>query len=112
MKTSSNAYRDTAHPGDLHEFLDKALLEETETRRIIARSPLIPPDTMDLPEWEPVMRWSVLQGRDGRRTAALATMRIGGGWLELEIRNAEDGFSGNEIPPGLLGMLDQNEAAA
>jgi hypothetical protein len=56
MRTSSNAYRDTKHPGDLHEFLDRALLEETETERILARSPLIPPNTLDLPEWEPVMR--------------------------------------------------------
>ena len=112
MRTSSNAYRDTTHPGDLHEFLDRAILEKKETERITQRSPLIPPDTLDRPEWEPVMRWSVLQGRDGRRTAVLATMKIGGGWLELEIRDEEDGFPGNEIPPGLLGMLDQNQAAA
>ena len=110
MRISSNAYRDTKHPGDLHEFLNRALLEETETRRIIARSPLIPPDTLDLPEWEPIIRWSILEKRDGRKAAALATMQIGGGWLNLEIRDEEDGFSGNEIPPELLSMLDQSQA--
>ena len=61
MRTSSNAYRHTKHPGDLHEFLDRALLEQTETERILARSTLIPPNTLNLPEWEPIMRWSILK---------------------------------------------------
>jgi hypothetical protein len=42
----------------------------------------------------------------------LATMKIGGGWLDLDIRDEEDGFSGNEIPPELSSMLDQNQATA
>ena len=37
MRISSNAYRDTKHPGDLHEFLNRALLEEIETERVLAR---------------------------------------------------------------------------
>ena len=112
MKTSSNAYRDTNHPDDLHEFLDRALLDETETRRIRANSRLIPPNTLDLPEGEPIMRWSILQKKDGRKTAVLATMKIGDGWLNLDIRGEEDGFSGNEIPPELSSMLDPNQPTA
>ena len=58
------------------------------------------------------MRWSILQRKDGRKAAVLATMKIGDGWLDLDIRAEEDGFSGNEIPPELLSMLDQNQATA
>ena len=111
MRTSSNAYRDTKHPGDLNEFLNRALLSKTETEQILANSPLIPPNTLDLPEWEPIMRWSILQRKDRRKATVLTTMKIGDGWLELEVRDEEDGFSGNEIPPSLLSMLDQNQAA-
>ena len=109
MKTSSNAYRDTNHPGDLHEFLDRALLDETETRRIRANSRLIPPNTLDLPDGELIMRWSIIQEeKNVRKTAVLATMKIGNGWLDLDIRDEEDGFLGNEIPPEILSILDQN----
>ena len=54
------------------------------------------------------MRWSILQEKDGRKAAVLATMKIGDSWLDLDIRDEEDGFSGNEIPPEILGRLDQN----
>lgn len=108
MKAATYAYRGTNHPGDLHEFLDQAIPEQTETKRILARSKLIPPNTLDLPEWEPVRRWSTLQGKNGRKTAVLATMKIEDGWLDLDIRDEEDEFSGNEIPPEILGRLDQN----
>ena len=108
MRSSTNTYRGTNHPSDLHEFLDRALLRETETKRILASSRLIPPNTLDLPEWEPIRRWSIIQRKDGRKAAVLATMKIGDGWLDLDIRDEEDGFSGNEIPPELLSMLDQN----
>ena len=109
MKAATYAYRGTNHPGDLHEFLDRAIPEQTETQRILTRvSPLIPPNTLDLPEWEPIMRWSIIQGKDGRKAAVLATMKIGDGWLDLNIRDEEDRFSGNEIPPEILSILDQN----
>ena len=108
MKAATYAYRGTKHPGDLHEFLDRAIPEQTETQGILASSPLIPPNTLDLPEWEPIIRWSILRGKDGGKAAVLATMKIGDGWLDLDIRDEEDGFSGNEIPPEILGRLDQN----
>ena len=108
MKTSTYTCRGTKHPGDLHEFLDRAILEQTETERILASSPLILLNTLDLPELEPIIRWSILQGKDGRKAEVLATMKIGGGWLNLDLRGEEDGFSGNEIPSGLLSMLNQN----
>ena len=108
MESSSNAYRDTNHPGDLNEFLDRAILNQMETRGITASSRLIPPDTLDLPEYALIMRWSIIQEKSGRKTAVLTTMRIGSGWLNLEIRDEEDGFSGNEIPPELSHMLDEN----
>ena len=110
MESSSNAYRDTNHPGDLNEFLDRAILNQMETRGITASSRLIPPNTLDLPEDELIMRWSIIQEKSsGRKTAVLATMKIGSGWLDLDIRDEEDGFLGNEIPPELSNMLDENE---
>ena len=112
MRSSSNAYRYTNHPGDLHEFLDRALLDQTETRGIMASSRLIPPNTLDLPEWDPIMRWSIIQEKSGRKTAVLAMMKIGSGWLDLEIRDEEDGFLGNEIPPELSSMLDEGKPTA
>ena len=55
------------------------------------------------------MRWSIIQEeKNVRKTAVLATMKIGDGWLDLDIRDEEDGFLGNEIPPEILSILDQN----
>ena len=108
MKAATYTCRGTKHPGDLHEFLDRALLEQTEAQQILASSPLIPLNTLNLPEWEPIIRWSILQGKGGRKAAVLATMKIGDGWLDLYIRGEEDGFSGNEMPLELHSMLDQN----
>ena len=85
MKTSTNTYRGTNHPGDLHEFLDQAIPEQTETKRILARSKLIPPNTLDLPEWEPVRRWSTPSGKE--RTEDRGTghdedrRRLGSTWI-------------------------------
>jgi hypothetical protein len=108
MKSSSNAYRNTNHPDELHEFLNRAILDQMETRGITVNSELIPPNTLDLPEGEVIMRWSIIQEKSGRKTAVLATMKIRSGWLDLEIRDEEDGFSGNEIPPELANILDEN----
>ena len=106
MKSSSNAN----HPDNLHEFLNQAILDQTGARGIVKNCQLIPPDTLDLPEDELIMRWSIIQEKSsGRKTAVLATMKIGSGWLDLDIRDEEDGFLGNEIPPELSNMLDENE---
>ena len=32
MVSSTNTYRGTNHPDDLHEFLDRAILNQMETR--------------------------------------------------------------------------------
>ena len=109
MRSSSNAYRDTNHPDDLNEFLDRAILNQMETRGITASSRLNPPNTLDIPDGELIMRWSIIQEKKNvRKTAVLATMKIGDGWLDLDIRDEEDGFLGNEIPPEILSILDQN----
>ncbi len=112
MKSSSNAYKGTNHPDDLHEFLDRAILEQTEARGITKNSQLIPPNTLDLPQGELIMRWSIIQGRSGRKAAVLAIMRIGEGWVDLDLGDKEDGFSGNEIPPELSHMLDEGKPTA
>ena len=49
MKAATYTCRGTKHPGDLHEFLDRALLEQTEAQQILASSPLIPLNTLNLP---------------------------------------------------------------
>ena len=107
MKSSSNAYRDTNHPDKLHEFLNRAILDQTEARGIVKNCQLIPPNTLDLPEGELIMRWSIIQERSGRKAAVLAIMRIGEGWVDLDLKEEEDGFSRNEIPPELSNMLDE-----
>ena len=47
MKAATYAYRGTNHPGDLHEFLDRTLLEQTDAQGILASSPLIPTNTLN-----------------------------------------------------------------
>ena len=112
MESSSNAYRGANHPDDLHEFLNQAILDQTEARGITKNSQLIPPNTLDLPEGELIMRWSVIQGRSGRKAAVLAIMRIGEGWVDLDLRDEEDGFLPNEIPLELSHLLDPNKPTA
>ena len=104
MESSSNAN----HPDNLHEFLNQAILDQTGARGIVKNCQLIPPDTLDLPEDALIMRWSIIQERSGRKAAVLAIMRIREGWVDLDLKEEEDGFSGNEIPPELANILDEN----
>ena len=83
--------KNSNHPDNLHEFLDRAILDQTEARGITVNSQLIPPNTLDLPEGELIMRWSIIQEKSGRKAAVLATMRIGEGWVDLDIQDEKDG---------------------
>ena len=103
MKSSSNAN----HPDNLHEFLNQAILNQMETRGITASSRLIPPDTLDLPEYALIMRWSIIQERRGRKAAVLAIMRTGSSSVDLDLGDDENGFLPNQIPRQLSHMLDE-----
>ena len=112
MRISSNAYRDTKHPGDLHEFLNRALLEETETEADHSKVPAHPARHPGPPRvgTDHTLEHPTRKGTD-EGAAALATMqdrrRLARTW---RYGTQEDGFSGNEIPPELLSMLDQSQA--
>ena len=109
MKSSSNAYRGTNHPDDLHKFLNRAILDQTEARGITKNSQLIPPNTLDLPQGELIMRWSIIQGRSGRKAAVLAIMRIGEGWVRPGPRGQGGRVLGQRNPPGTLQHAGRRE---
>ena len=103
MKSSSNAN----HPDNLHEFLNQAILDQTGARGIVKNCQLIPPDTLDLPEYALIMRWSIIQERRGRKAAVLAIMRTGSSSVDLDLGDDENGFLPNQIPRQLSHMLDE-----
>ena len=76
MKSSSNTYRGTNHPDDLHEFLNRAILNQTETRGITVNSELIrQPSSGDapLPTAKTASRWRTKTTR--RYSAGNAKLR-------------------------------------
>ena len=105
MESSSNAN----HPDNLHEFLNQAILDQTGARGIVKNCQLIPPDTLDLPEYALIMRWSIIQERRGRKAAVLAIMRTGSRSVDLDLGDDENGFLPNQIPRQLSHMLDEGK---